>query len=459
MKPGDLRRYTVILEGGSGCIFQPLTTNYTYIITAKHLLEDKVNAKRGVKKIRVRKKDGTSIEINRQEYVDNIWTEPVVPFKLKHGVNYFEHDHADIAILKITPALKGFDQIVVEEDYLLKTGFLLCGYPVELRGGLKYTTKDILNFIGPINYGESAQLSTNLNHTFINGMSGGGVIKEAVDSISIIGIQSQMASTGLAAGQIGFVPMKFANEIIANPAYAGKLEPLLPPFFSSFKFLKDEIFKMKLGRGSKNKGDKLARMMTLKAKEIQESLLTPKAIREYLQANLPTVYKQDAEELNLKRVWMLWLEILAVLNIVKEKRNCLGDLENIFKQVRIFYSDVDEDYWMTQLHKLPWKDYHGLADGGLVVCASNIAATESHKLEFTTPDLAWVKEVEGEFEEKNYGVRTDEGTKFPMRRFNFVNISFFKEGSLPQLDESFEKATPDNCFSMLKTLYDSLFTD
>ena len=457
MQHGDLRKYTVILEGGSGCIFQPLTIDYTYIITAKHLLYDEVKVGRGVKTKWVRKADGTFIQINRQEFDGNIWTEPSIPFKLKHGENYFEHDQADIAILKITPALKGFDQIAVEEDYLSKTGFQLCGYPMEIRNGLKYTTRIITNFIAPANYGESAQLDTQLNHSYIIGMSGGGILKEWIDSISIIGIQSRTASIGLSAGQVGFVPMKYANEIIGKPIYAGKLEPLLPPFFSSFEFLKDEIFKMKLGRGNKEKGEKLAKMLALKAKEIQDSQLTPKAIKDYLQTNLPTVYKQDAEELNLKKIWVLWLEILAVLNIAKKRKNCIGDLADIFKQVRIFYSDVDQDYWLTELDKLPWKDYHGLADGGLVVCASNIAATESHKLEFNAPDLAWVDKMEDEFDQKNYGVQTDQGTRFPMRRFNFVNISFFKEGSLPNLDDAFKKASPDNCFTLLKTLYDSLF--
>jgi hypothetical protein len=35
----QLRPYVVIVNGGSGCIFQPMDIEHSYILTAKHNLE------------------------------------------------------------------------------------------------------------------------------------------------------------------------------------------------------------------------------------------------------------------------------------------------------------------------------------------------------------------------------------------------------------------------------------
>lgn len=41
MTPGKAKTYIVTVNGGSGCLFQPMTgaNEYTYILTAKHLFE------------------------------------------------------------------------------------------------------------------------------------------------------------------------------------------------------------------------------------------------------------------------------------------------------------------------------------------------------------------------------------------------------------------------------------
>lgn len=35
----DLRLFTVKVGGGSGCLFQPLNSEYSYVLTAKHVIE------------------------------------------------------------------------------------------------------------------------------------------------------------------------------------------------------------------------------------------------------------------------------------------------------------------------------------------------------------------------------------------------------------------------------------
>ncbi|MBK8328632.1 MAG: hypothetical protein IPL09_03970 [Bacteroidetes bacterium] len=47
MNENDLKRYTVILDGGSGVLFQPLDETKTYILSAKHIFYKDVEPDNG----------------------------------------------------------------------------------------------------------------------------------------------------------------------------------------------------------------------------------------------------------------------------------------------------------------------------------------------------------------------------------------------------------------------------
>ena len=42
LNKNDLKKYSVVVEDGSGCLFQSMTDEYTYILTAKHIFFKKV---------------------------------------------------------------------------------------------------------------------------------------------------------------------------------------------------------------------------------------------------------------------------------------------------------------------------------------------------------------------------------------------------------------------------------
>ena len=47
MEKDDFKLYSLIVGEGSGCFFQPMTTDYSYILTAKHVLFEKKIDDRG----------------------------------------------------------------------------------------------------------------------------------------------------------------------------------------------------------------------------------------------------------------------------------------------------------------------------------------------------------------------------------------------------------------------------
>jgi hypothetical protein len=462
MSQDDLKKYTVKVGEGSGCLFQPMTDKYTYILTAKHLFEKKEDDGRG-DKINIPIPDGTNIPIKKQILNGNFWTNEPISFTLIKGETYFPHKEADIAILRIEPQ-SGFGSIHIQDSFEEEEeeSIHLCGFPDTLATEKEqYSSHRIEYFIASGNYCHHAKLFGGHTQETIVGMSGGGLLKIGENGISIIGVQSKMASSNLPMGQIGFVPMRYAKEIVDYPEYKGNLEKFLPIYFKSFKFLKDDIFKLQAGLPTMNKANKMSKILNAKAIEIQKSSITPIFIRNYLKENLPSVYKYGANEIQNKKLWSLWLELLTILNIAKKYSHCSDEIPEILKKVRLIYSNVNSDFWIENLHKLHKVDFRGLEINGTVVVASNIPAVNNFhvlRLENIPGSIAMVQGWRDDFDLEKIAQRIDSSTDFPLEKYKFVNISAFKEGILENDDVDFENKEMLNCIEILEKLYEQLFT-
>lgn len=212
-----LKLYTVRINNGSGCLFQPISNGneFTYILTAKHLFENGARDKDD--EIIPPIPDGTIISIVRQEYVGDKWTKTPIDYTLIRGVTYFPHKEADAAILKIDYLSPGYDKIVINDIPIISDGYYLNGFPNQFDQelGEEYTTYNVREIEASGNYSQNAQLTNDvLNKEQIEGMSGGGIASVQKDHISIIGIQSRVKHPNWANGKICFVPMKYFCEII-----------------------------------------------------------------------------------------------------------------------------------------------------------------------------------------------------------------------------------------------------
>ena len=212
----ELKLYTVRINNGSGCLFQPVLNGneFTYILTAKHLFENGVRDEDDETIPPI--PDGTEIFIIRQEYVGDEWQHIPIPFTLTRGVTYFPHKDADAAILKISYLSPQFDKIVSTDIPEISNRYYLNGFPNQFGGqlGEEYTTYNIREIEASGNYSQNAQLTNDvLNKEQIEGMSGGGITSVQKDHISIIGIQSRVKHPNWANGKICFVPMKYFSEI------------------------------------------------------------------------------------------------------------------------------------------------------------------------------------------------------------------------------------------------------
>jgi hypothetical protein len=233
MTLNDLKKYNVIVDGGSGCIFQPMTNDYTYILTAKHLFDGFEYDDDG-NEIPVSVPDGSAIKILQNVHENGAWQERSIAYTLIRGETFFSHANADAAILKIG-YLENFDKIHPSISHIPIDSFCVHGFPNHQREstpGNKDTSFQLVSLIPSGTNCDRAQLfNTTVTKENLAGMSGGGVLSIVNEHITILGVQSKAMHELHANGQIHFVPIEIVNEIISYPENIDKLEKLLPVYF------------------------------------------------------------------------------------------------------------------------------------------------------------------------------------------------------------------------------------
>ncbi|MEQ8475372.1 ABC-three component system protein [Fulvivirga sp.] len=465
MSANDLKKHTAKVGTGSGCVFQPMDENSTYILTAKHLFQNK-NQETG--KHEEFFANGSEIPVTFLEYDGNSWNSTLDTFTLEFEENFFPHTEADAAILKI-PYREGFESIHIREKRL-SDEYFLCGFPGRLQhedgAGNNYANFAVESFKHSGNYFDVAKLKDNiLTLQEIEGTSGGGIMRyDGSSNVFVTGIQSRMATdVNLPLGEIGFVPVRYFEQIIENYKVQGKLVELLPVFLKSFVSLIGDTFQF-ASAGINKEEAALSDLLIAKAQFIQQSDLTPLELRSFLGEQRLLIKDQDNVELRRKKVWTFWLELLVILNIVKDKVHNKGDLTDILSKIRFFYSDTDKPFLNEHLQDL-WKlDYKDLKDMGLVIYASKQVypsrGTEGIlNLGEIILDISSARRDFQKMQSQSIATGTidiAEAREFPFDRFKYTSLTTFKEYAALELDAGFLDMKPADCYPLLKELYERL---
>ncbi len=210
----------VRVDGGSGVLFQPMTGEYSYILTAKHNLYDGTEEK----------------NINDIQFI--LYDES----ETRNILAKFEHSTLDIAILKI-------DYINFESPYKQSTEpqdgneFKFYGYPENIRE----ETNKIKYFdlkVGDISTQEIvAENQSYYDQNDVVGCSGGGVFRQDTDSFYLAGIECRMDAQSTSEEnntRLRFIFIEAFDEIIESSS--DELVPLYPPYMNDFNLLVNNIF-------------------------------------------------------------------------------------------------------------------------------------------------------------------------------------------------------------------------
>jgi hypothetical protein len=318
MNENDLKRYTVILDGGSGVLFQPLDETKTYILSAKHVFYNDV-----------KRNNGPDTKERKDRICYSLSTDQETPIEVEvnKGVNYYEHNEADAAILVLDKNL-GFDQIFIDERTSGFDGFNLTGYPNSKRKtDDKYDKQTIRDLITHDSSLITLRLVVNhLDHGQISGFSGGGIIKTNGDSLLLAGIQSQ-TPTEDCNGEIQVVPIKRFEEIIQQ----NNLPQLLPNFFTKIDLLLGSI--IEFNQTKPNLKPKLQGALRLQAKQIKCDL------KDIYNRKILDKSAIKANSLSSKQFWASFLEYALIISLIEDHEFNEELLSKMSKKRKFIFSD------------------------------------------------------------------------------------------------------------------------
>lgn len=453
MTINDINEFVACVNGGSGVLFQPADPTCTYLLTAKHVLED-IDSATYEARLHVRyfnKATNTFVAIT--------------PFALHEGVNYFPHAEAavDISIVKI-PRLQIPTCIITAEDlFAQRKDYILKGYPAKRRKAdlsqmdLSWQrTDDKIDLLQDTTGKKvEADVLKNQNLEELRGTSGGGLFRLCGDLLILAGIQNKIPEADENLGRIEFTPTTVFNEIIRE--YPGHLEEFIPAYLKSFSFLKDESFQISGGLKSARTVAEISGVLRNHTQQIINSDFTPNCIRDFLGSAVLLMHGQDNSSVYYKPLWTAWLELLTILVIAREKVFQKADFEELLSSIRLFYSPTDKDFWVAHLKDLANSNYKGLNKNGLVVvCSRNPARDNKHILEprDIPEDITRAYKIEALVNEGSLSI--DNGRDFPFQKYKFVNISVFKENTVLDQYEQFENMPVEDIVPKLKSLYEQL---
>lgn len=447
MSNNDIREYLVCINGGSGVILQPMDPLHTYILTANHVFSD---IQQGYQR-------QVSIHYFNNENNGFIALDP---FPLTENINYFpytgEEADIDIAILKISRIKSPGNLIMKEINFKDHKDYILCGFPKLRRNsgrvpGLNWMRHDIdvTLIMDKPSMRVEADISKNQTHEELEGSSGGGIFRIMGENLLLLGIQSEVVNRTESLGRVEFTPINVFSYIIENSK--GQLEEILPYYMKCFSFLKDEAFTLEINAFDEEKIVPVRNYLKNKISAVIKSGVTPNEIKVFFEKRL-LVVEGETDILFTRNIWIVWLEFLTILNIVEYQKFDAREMDEIFNNFRLLYSN-SEKHWTNLLkNDLSYSDYRGLKSG------SNIFIGTRHK---PAADKLFIKrgtirkDIGRVYEKDKFKTDSDFD---PYSHFSFVHCSYLQQTCIIEKLEKYTGITDEEqLLALLKIEYNEIF--
>lgn len=356
----DLQFFTVKVAGGSGCLFQPLNSEYSYVLTATHVIEGIEN-----------------IEIIRQ-YIGEDGKRVDESLEMLEIPYLHSNPDKDAAIIKVKK-IEGLESLLRSDlSTTEKENWYLCGHPDSRENnGFSYR-KNKLRIENSVELYIEGEIERNVNHSEIVGQSGGGIIKSESSCFILGGIQKKMAvkDEEETLSRVHFAPLSFFDEIIEENDE--NLSPLFPPYIGAFNILLQEVFPFP---NLLFKQELVRNTLVSISESICRGTNPDKIIKDYGQNFL--VNGTATHIIYHKSLWRSLLEFLTIIKLYEETTD-LDDFTNIHKKRKMLI--VDTDKWTKKLEEIYKSDLSEIEKGGsIVICATNEA--EPSKTEILAQEL------------------------------------------------------------------------
>lgn len=422
-----LSQYTVKVEGGSGCLFQPIDDEYSYVLTAKHVISGY-----------------NSPSINRQvlDVNGSLTNEPLEII----GSPFLHTDpNKDAAIIKV----KKIDPIeaLLRDDFLPenKYGYYLCGHPNSRRNQNDSFRLDEITILQSKehNYREAKSKQPIIFNEVV-GQSGGGILKIEDSCILLAGVQSRMAAEDgkETLGRLVIMPLSFYDEIIAENE--DKLSKLFPPYIGSFERLLNDIFPLP---NLEYKKDLIQNELRRISKDLCDDF-SPKSILEIFKDGF-LANGTDKTICIHKKLWTSFLELLTYNQLHSEKKLRLEDLKELHKKRKLFI--IDTDSWTKKINEIYCSDLSEIEIGGsIVICATNERFPQ--RVEYSKDELKlFVPNISIPIDPKNISNTVSN----PFEELKLVNIFKFQDSIIKNILK-YQEMTAMNSRETIKSNTDGI---
>lgn len=363
-----MQSYCVKVNSGSGVLVNAMTREYSYVLTAAHVISDKQN------------------DIIVHDYKNN----PLDVLDVLTLPQCNESKGDDCAILKVPYQERVMQKLYPSSNLPNRADLTLVGFPrteIESDDPIKFYDGHMTSVVNEL---VIFTVDGVPGKTIIEGMSGGGVYHIENEVPLLTGVEFQMDGTGRDQqyGRVQCHSLARFEEIITLHSSA----PLLPADLECFSNVREKIFSFNVIEP--NNVSKLKVELKMAADHlIQNGLLPPYKVMEQYHSDLlvdPTML----EELKASELWVAYLEFLVISVLIDQSSSADAPyLKGLERKRRLIYTS-DNTNWIRRLEDLLLKARRLLdKDGTLIVASPQAAAKvlpESFRLEKVISNISVV---------------------------------------------------------------------
>jgi|GEM_PF-5588531 len=412
---------------GSGVLIQGMSDQYSYVLTAKHVLQiDKDAESKGFidkQQIIIKDKDGKNLAIQELYHAPNL----------------------DISIIQIDfyPSLEIYPY---KNDIERGTKLLLYGCPK----GFPVETYD-LSYIDSAQETREFSISGNVQDNDIDGFSGGGIFFIEDGKAYLYGIDYSIYTQAQFVHRVRAYHISSFEKLIESNGLAR----LMPLHLSNFSHITDDAFSTVYAATTYE--DSLSEIITILhetiSEKIHDSALSPLKILNDFQSQLIT-YRQTQIELEERALWVAFLEFMVIQLIVNSPDNFNDGWESkylnkIFNSYRFIYTNLAKNYRsLYRTHIAMSHTDHLKSNAKIILVANGDMPPEPDSIKHTT-----VKDISiGLSKDGIANVRNNKDKKFPIIHWRKLNDTCLA-GKEPEYIELNRIDNEDEMIDILKQGY------
>lgn len=329
--------YAVKINGGSGVLVSALSQDYTYVLTAKHVLTST-----------------NQVQVTRSGLPLQVIDQP-----------YF-HPTLDCALIKVE-----FQKDVKQRNWLdsLPTGaaFSFAGFPnTNVNTNIPYKI-----YTGLLNSTLDGVVVCNLNNSpaqeSIVGMSGGGLYHVCNGYPYLVGVQYRMddEEEHLRWGRIRCFSLAIFEDIITQQ----NLAPMAPSFMADFSLLREDIFYFNAANPDNvkklhNKLNEFAEFL------IAQGLPSPHELMTRYNKKLLVEQEETQAAVLDKELWVAYFEFVIICALIDDQKNIDEDyIKGLDKRRRFVYSGSNA-HWIRYLSEILKAAKSMLDEHGIMIISS-----------------------------------------------------------------------------------------